>query len=254
MSPALPKRKISDTENRLVLLCCLEPIESATAMQLWQFVADLRLMEYIPMQLTLHELMDSGEVESGRFALKDRLFLSQSGRRALSLFGGRVPASVHAEIAAHAPAFALQMTARRHVEARYELAQKNDYHVLLSLREGEIPIISLRLHTNCSAFAETARERFASRTSRLLLFLYSLEPSAEVQGGKKRHASITTHSLTEYTLAMDLPVAGLSAGEQADFQLSLLLPSKENAEQFSLALAQNADAITQSIFSTLCQP
>ena len=43
-----PKRKISDTENKLRVLCCLDALGMATQDQLWPFVAQLELMEYLP--------------------------------------------------------------------------------------------------------------------------------------------------------------------------------------------------------------
>ena len=43
-----PKRKVSDAENKLRVLCCLDALGMATQEQLWPFVAQLELMEYIP--------------------------------------------------------------------------------------------------------------------------------------------------------------------------------------------------------------
>ena len=69
-----PKRRVSDAENKLRLLLCLRALGMATSDQLWPFVAELELMEYLPYCLLLDELKKDGEVAQGRCALEGVLY------------------------------------------------------------------------------------------------------------------------------------------------------------------------------------
>ena len=60
-----PKRRVSDAENKLRLLLCLRALGMATSDQLWPFVAELELMEYLPYCLLLDELNRSGRLRPG---------------------------------------------------------------------------------------------------------------------------------------------------------------------------------------------
>ena len=80
-----PKRRVSDAENKLRLLLCLRALGMATSDQLWPFVAELELMEYLPYCLLLDELKKDGEVAQGRCALEGVLYLTPKGEKTLSL-------------------------------------------------------------------------------------------------------------------------------------------------------------------------
>ena len=98
-----PKRRVSDAENKLRLLLCLRALGMATSDQLWPFVAELELMEYLPYCLLLDELKKryaaaqtltveyAGELP----ALPDGVTLleSQPGRAVLRADGRRITAS-----------------------------------------------------------------------------------------------------------------------------------------------------------------
>ena len=53
MPEGFAKRHISDAENRLRLLLCIDALGLCTREELWPFVAKLELMEYMPMCLYL---------------------------------------------------------------------------------------------------------------------------------------------------------------------------------------------------------
>ena len=82
-----PKRRVSDAENKLRLLLCLRALGMATSDQLWPFVAELELMEYLPFCLLLDELKKDGEVAQGRCALEGVLFLTPKARRPFRFCG-----------------------------------------------------------------------------------------------------------------------------------------------------------------------
>lgn len=61
-----PKRRISDAEYRLRVLCCVNALGMATLDQLWPFVAQLELMDYMPLCVFVDELKKDGALDSGQ--------------------------------------------------------------------------------------------------------------------------------------------------------------------------------------------
>ena len=100
-----PPRKVSETENMLRLLLCVDALDSVTPTQLWTFAAEQELMDYVSMRLCLHKLLAAGEVETGGGSLTEQLILTDRGREALALFGARLPGDIRTRIALSAPEF-----------------------------------------------------------------------------------------------------------------------------------------------------
>ena len=55
-------RNISETEYMLRLLRCVDVLDCVTEVSLWTFAAELELMDYVTMRLSLHKLLETGEV------------------------------------------------------------------------------------------------------------------------------------------------------------------------------------------------
>ena len=68
MPEGFAKRHISDAENRLRLLLCIDALGLCTREELWPFVAKLELMEYMPMCLYLDDLLRDGSLMEGQYA------------------------------------------------------------------------------------------------------------------------------------------------------------------------------------------
>ncbi len=233
-----PRRRVSDAENKLRLLCCVQALQQVTEAQLWPFVASLELMEYVPMQLLLHELLDSGDLEEGSQALSGRLSLSKQGQEQLRLFGHRVMASDQEAIQKAAPAYRMRMQKQRQVRAAYESASAGDYRVLFSIQEGEVPTLSLRAQTDSGEWAAESIRHFDAGAPKVLVYLYGLcsqaesAPSADVFTGGVDKGDIESHSPHEHTVRVGF------AAPAATFDLALLLPSLETARAFQRLLAR----------------
>ncbi|NLV59831.1 MAG: DUF4364 family protein [Clostridiales bacterium] len=245
MPLTLPKRKISDAENKLRLLCCVDALGMVTPAQLWPFVASLEMMEYLPMQLLLHELLAEGDVEEGTQALSQQVFITEKGRKALRLFGQRVMVSDRDRIRTAAAAYRAQLRRKAQVRTVYEMAQAGDYRVLLSLQEGELPLLTLRLFTEHRDVAAQAMKRFESQASAILSYFYGFEEKkgakqgeavpAELQAGVHQAEipapELISHSRHEHTVTALLP------HEKGMITLSMLLPDLFSAKTYQRLLA-----------------
>ena len=151
-----PKRKVSDAENKLRLLCCLDRLGMATQEQLWPFVAQLELMEYMPMCMFVDELISDGALACGTYAMEGALFLTAAGRQQLDLFSGKLVHTDAQRIAEAAPAYVNQLSEQRQVRAAYELAQDGEYRAYGVICESDVPT----LHLQVKSRSTEAIERF----------------------------------------------------------------------------------------------
>ncbi|HNW86427.1 MAG TPA: DUF4364 family protein [Candidatus Limiplasma sp.] len=235
-----PPRKVSETENMLRLLLCVDALESVTPTQLWTFVAELDLMDYVSMRLCLHKLLAAGELETGEGSFAEQLLLTDRGREALSLFGARLPQEVRDAVTAAAPAFRGRVSRKRQVRAVYEMARPNDYRLNLSVCEGDLPTVFLRMATINRTLASKALRRFETCAAEMTTYLYGLAERAAsgqtlTEGEPPPPDAIREHSANEVTARVML------IGKKARFAAELLLPSRKSAEAFIRALSPEAE-------------
>lgn len=251
-----PKRRISDAENKLRLLYAVHVLGQVTETQLWPFVASLDLMDYIPMQLLLHELFTSGDLALGAEALSGLISLSAQGEDSLRLFKHRIMLSDREMMDSAAPAYRAQLEKRRQVRAVYESAREGDYHVLLSLTEGELPVLSIRVATASREYASRSLRAFESSAASILSYLYGLGPIAKAsqeQAAKpeiklESLPTIVSHSPHEHTLTACLWY------ETVCFEISLLLPDfgSATALQCLFTSVKWQKEASERLFSLLC--
>lgn len=233
-----PKRKISDTENKLRVLYCLDKLGMATQEQLWPFVARLELMEYIPFCMFVDELLSDGAIASGTHAMEGCLFLTAAGRQQLELFSSKMVHADKERIALEAPAYAKELSESRQVRAAYELAQDGEYRAFGTVCEGDVPTLLLRVRSADGKLIERFVRQFASAAAQLLARLYLLpladgdapmppvlsqeqaleaasasQPALCAYGGRE-HAAVVHigESTVQYTLLLLLPSAEMAWG------------------------------------------
>lgn len=233
-----PKRKISDTENKLRVLFCLDKLGMATQEQLWPFVAQLELMEYIPFCMFVDELLSDGAIASGTHAMEGCLFLTAAGRQQLELFSGKMVHADKERITREAPAYAQSLSDRRQVRAAYELSQDGGYRAMGTVCEGDVPTLLLRIKARDERLIERFVRKFPSVAAQLLAQLYLLplaeggaampdvcaqeqaleaaapdQPALCAYGGRE-HAAVVQlgDSTVQYTLLLLLPSAEMAWG------------------------------------------
>ena len=177
-----PKRNISDTEYKLRILCCLDALGMATQEQLWPFVAQMELMEYIPFCMFLDELKTAGAVASARHGLEGTLYLTPDGKEQLRLFLRRMPHTDQERIRQAAPEYAAHLSERRHARTVYERAPKGEYRAACTMSDGDVPTLFLRITAQDQALVQKAVKGFQQYVGQLFVLLYSLpfEPAADL--------------------------------------------------------------------------
>ena len=247
----LPSRNVSDTENMLALLLCVDALDSVTAAQLWTFAAEQELMDYVTMRLCLHQLLAAGELETGEGALREQLLLTDRGREALALFGQRLPNAVRERVCKAAPAFRERVTRTRQVRAAYDMARRNEYRLTLTVTEGDLPTLCLRVQTKSRSLAGKMIHRFETNAAQTLTHLYALAESATREAQEQATPlpadAVTEHSATEFTARIVL------TPPKVRLDVALLLPTRAAGEAFVRALSQPkaADEAAQRLLALL---
>lgn len=249
-----PKRKISDTENKLRVLYCLDRLGMATQEQLWPFVAQLELMEYIPFCMFVDELRSDGSIASGTHAMEGCLFLTASGRQQLELFSGKMAHADKERINCEAPAYARSLSDRRQVRAAYELSQGGAYRAMGTVCEGDVPTLLLRAYSEDGALIEQFVRRFPSAAAQVLAQMYLLPlaatevPAPEVltQEEALDTASISQPALCAYGGREHAAVVRLE-GRPLRYTLLLLLPSAEMAWGWAQSAMQAQERLSQTL-------
>ena len=257
----LPERRISDVENKLRVLLSVDALQMATRDQLWPFLAKLDMMEYMPMCVYVDELCRDGALIAGEHALEHVLYLSDTGREYLRLFGARMPAGDRARIAQSAPDYLRALAKQRQLSAVYELAPPGEYRALCTYREGDVPTLTMRVATREREVVRQAVECFAGAASALLTLLYTLDASAPATPCAQYptlEAAMEAAKPNEPTLCADgkrehTAVAWL-VGAQARYEVALLMPSQNAAERWAHAASEDGyagQALAQKITRAL---
>lgn len=234
-----PPRKVSETENMLRLLLCVDTLESVTPAQLWTFVAEQDLMDYVSMRLCLHQLLAAGELETGEGAMKEQLVVTDRGREALTLFGERLPTEVRRRVELAAPAFRGRISRTRQIRAAYEMARPEDYRLNLSVWDGDLPTVTLRMATDSRTLASNALRSFEAHAAEVTTYLYRLAEAALQNAApaqpSEADAFIPPDAIREHSAA-EVTARVMLVGRKARFSAELLLPSRRAAEALIRAM------------------
>lgn len=254
----LPRRRISDAENKLRVLFCVDALKAATLDQLWPFVAKLELMDYLRMCVCVDELRQDGSLEAGKDALKNVLFLTGRGSETLRLFDARMPGNDRERIRAAAPAYLRELDERRQLSAAYERSRDGEYRVLCAYREGDVPTLILRIVTADRELAKRAVGGFERSASAMLLALYAVQgiaPAKPLACYEELDAAMAAAKPGEPTLCAygkhEHSAVTWLADESAQYEAALLLPSAEAASRWACAADAAGERLAKALTAAL---
>ena len=214
------ERRVSDTENKLMLLYVLRALGEADDLELLRFVSEGGWMNYFSLRLGLGELLDSGEVAQdtdGQYAV------TPEGLRTIEGFARRVPASRRAEADALAAVWRRQLRDERSLPSESYLQPDGRVLLRLSVMDREEELMRVLL------LAPARPDRLAQRWHAVGQDVYR-----EVLQALFAHAA--PGPLPEGCSAEDLGGQTLLLlGEGEAFSLALTLPEAETARSLAAA-------------------
>ena len=144
----MERRRIAQSETRLMLLYVLLKVGPASGQQLEQFMADTNTMNYFDLQLNLISLLDDGAVEKLPHPVETVYRLTDSGRFTVESYINRLPVSRRDEVDLQAGAAKENFLRELEAPAKLEKLGNGQNNALLYLMQGNEALLELRLPLN----------------------------------------------------------------------------------------------------------
>lgn len=178
------ERRVSDVENKLVLLYCMRALGDVDTENLWRAVVELDLMGFFTMHFTLSDLVNDQLAAPYRGRFREQYVLTASGEENLRLFQTHIPHSIRSRVDEAAPGFRAKFRQERELSFAYGKGANGMDTLRLCLREGELPLLTLLYAPARRApmtAVQNALERNARAAYRALLDLAMNPLSLEAQ-------------------------------------------------------------------------
>ncbi len=162
-----PPPRAPEQEQKLIVLACLDRFGPCTELQLLQFLFEHDLMNYFDMMFVLNELCDQGQAARSQARSGFRYELTEAGREALALFGGRVPASVKNLLEETGAEW--QSRFRREAQSHGQVAmnRQGEYEAVLEASEGDRPLMTVKLTLPTRELAAQIARRWPDRAAEI---------------------------------------------------------------------------------------
>lgn len=206
----MERRRVPETENKLVILYALQLLDPVTGMQLIQFLAEMDLMNYFTMQLSLADMEEQGQITRHAHPLGGMLEPTEEGRFTLRSFTSRIPRSRRLRMDREAPAWRERFRAEQMAPAEVLDRSGRELTIRLQLLEGASVLMDLLLHGSDlpDAYIERRWQQAAQATYQQILAALTdgFTPDAAVPQGA--HPALQQASRAEWLLTLqDDPAA-----------------------------------------------
>ena len=163
--PQSSQRRPSAEENKLVILLVLQNFGKMSDLQLLQYLVSNDLMGYFDMMIALQALCAQGQCVRSDNPSGSDYTLTDAGREAITLFGGKVPFSVRERIASGAPLWRERIRTERETPAVYRQNPRGEYELQLSIMEQDMPMLRLSLSLPTEEMAKRFRDVWADKAA-----------------------------------------------------------------------------------------
>ena len=221
----MERRRIPETENKLVILYALRALGPVTGMQLSQFMTELDLMNYFTMHLSLCDMEEQGQILRRAHPLGSLLEPTQEGLFTLESFTRRIPGSRRLLIDRSTPQWRKRFRTEQMTPAQAFTAQDGRPGLRLRLLEGASVLMDASLMGG--DLPTTYLEERWQQTSQLIyqqitaVLMEGFTPDAAVPQGEL--PSLQQASRAEWLLTLQ------DRAEQPGLTLLLTLPDERLA-------------------------
>lgn len=140
-----PPRRTPDDAQKLIVLDCLFYIGPCTELQLLQFLSDYDQMNYFDMMFALNDLCSNGQAVRTKNQAGHIYQVTDAGKEALQLFGGRVPRSVHTVLQETGDQWKKRFRMEMQYQHQVNRLAAGDYELTLKVTEKNMEMMRLSL-------------------------------------------------------------------------------------------------------------
>lgn len=247
-------RKPSVAENKLLLLYTIHQLEPCTNLQLWQFVAENNVMDYLTFQLSLGELTEADQLLLTPHPIGSLYELTQEGADHLRLFEKKLPFSRKNPILSKTAQWKSRFQKEQFFLSDYSKNDIGGYTLVLSLFENKEILFQTALglpdQQTCSYYAGG----WPNTSSRIYAYFmetmgegFSIEEDSPLPSVVSKDTRIT-------------PIEGgcifegdVKKGSPSFIHINAFLPSEKMAAFFVKSWQRKKDAFTLFLHQTLAK-
>ena len=158
-----PPRRMPDDEQRLIVLYALQHLAPCTELQLLQFLFEHDLTNYFDMMFALGDVCARGQAVRTKKRAGYIYEVTDAGREALMLFGGRVPGSVKTLLAEDGPAWRQKFQEEDQYLSQIRQQERGEYELTLTVTEQDMDMMRVSFSLPSRELAVQLAERWPRR-------------------------------------------------------------------------------------------
>ncbi len=162
-----PPRRTPENEQKLMVLYSLARLGPCTELQLLRFLFEHDLLNYFEMMFALNDLCDRGQAARTKKNAGFLYQITEAGREALALFGGRVPMSLKTLLDETEAEWTNRF--RQETQCRQQIVQtdRGEYELNLKVVEQDMDMLRLSLSLPTRDLADRLAKRWPEKAGEI---------------------------------------------------------------------------------------
>lgn len=162
-----PPRRAPDDEQKLIVLYSLSRLGPCTELQLLQFLFENDLLNYFDMMFALSDLCDRGQAVRLKKNAGYLYQVTDAGKEALELFGGRVPMSLKTLLAESETGWKARFREESQSSQQIIQTDRGEYELRLKVVEQDMDMMRLSLSLPTRELADQLAQRWPQKAGKI---------------------------------------------------------------------------------------
>ena len=162
-----PPRRAPENEQKLMVLECLSQLGPCSELQLLQFLFDNDLLNYFDMMFALGDLCDRGQAVRVKKNAGYLYQVTEAGKEALTLFGGRVPMSLKSLLAETENSWKARFREESQSSQQIVQTDRGEYELNLKVVEQDMDMMRLSLSLPTRELADQLAQRWPQKAGKI---------------------------------------------------------------------------------------
>ncbi len=233
------QRKVSTLEHRLTVLYALEALGNVSNVQLLTFMVELDLMNYIDLELALHDLKQAGYIEGTVHPIGLLYEATSAGREALQMFLKRLPISKQAAMEMNRKAYRSRFLKEKTIIGDYRGLENGKCQLELKIGQGNDWLMILLLILPQGKQAHTLIQAFNQKAEDVYAWLF-----AELSTGYVPNHETGDIAMVEFVWG---------AFPEDEFSLTLALPQGDLPKHFKTVFQKESTRLKDGLLRLLSE-
>ena len=243
----MQRKVIPDSEHKLVILYILDRFGPLTETQLYIFLIDMHLMQYIDLKINQVEMEERGEIHYLQHPTGQLMAITPTGKYALDTFVNHIPASKRALIDRETPAWRTLFRAQLNTVVTSVARQGERCWYRMRILEGQATLLDLTVLLDESPRSDRWNEEWSTTGTQI----YGALTAALGDGftGERSAADLPPTAVVRQVNDTEWMVHLMDDVDHPALTVTLMLPDAGVAHHY----ARRWEANKQQLFSAIQQ-